>query len=76
MTALGLHCEEGVECNDSIDFGHGNVQIAGYLALHLFRQVAEVTLAFMKDVDQFTGSITELRALFNSILSINCSPSC
>ena len=62
MAALGLHGEEGVEGNHSVDLGHGDVEAAGYLALHLLGQIAEVSLGLVQDVDQLTGRVVELGA--------------
>ena len=68
MASFGLHGKKGIECNYTVHLGYRYTKVTGNLALHLLRQIAEVTLALMQDVDQFTGSVAELRAYLGDLV--------
>ena len=59
VLALGLHGEEAVEGDDTIDARNGDVQLVSHNFLNLGRQVAEFALNLVKHIDNLTGLITE-----------------
>ena len=62
MLALGLHGEEAVEGDDTIDLSHRHVQLMGDDFLDLSRQVAELALHLVEDIDDFATLITKALA--------------
>ena len=62
VLALGLHGEEAVEGDDTIDLCHGDVQLVGDDFLDLGGEVAELALHLVEDVDDLTGTVTKALA--------------
>ena len=62
VLALGLHGEEAVEGDDTIDLGDGHVQFVGDDFLDLGGQVAELTLHLVEDVDDLAALVTKALA--------------
>ena len=68
MLALGLHGEEAVEGDDTIDFGHRHVQLVSDDLLNLGRQVTELALHLVQHVDDLAALVTKgLRNLFDDV---------
>ena len=68
MLALGLHGEEAVEGDDTIDLGHGHVQLVSDDLLNLGGQVTELALHLVQHVDDLAALVTKgLRNLFDDV---------
>ena len=61
MLALRLHGEEGVEGNDAIYPGDGDMQIGRDDLLYDLGQVAQQLLGGMENVDQLSGVVIAFR---------------
>ena len=68
MLALGLHGEEAVEGDDTIDLGHGHVQLVSDDLLDLGGQIAKLALHLVQHVDNLAALVTKgLRNLFDDV---------
>ena len=68
MLALGLHGEEAVEGDDTIDLGHGHVQLVGDDLLNFGGQIAKLALHLVQHVDDLAALVTKgLRNLFDDV---------
>ena len=68
MLSLGLHGEEAVEGDDTIDLGHGHVQLVGDDLLDFGGQIAKLALHLVQHVDDLAALVTKgLRNLFDDV---------